>query len=276
MIKEETPNVYELSRAWFDFAFANPEKIKTNHPALFFFAIEHCNRLGWKPKFGLPTSMAMEAIGIKSYNTYIATLTDLVEWGFIKMVEKSKNQYSSNIIALSKNTNATTKALDKALTKHLTKQGVKQSESTSESIDSIDKQLYKDTIDTNLQEYNECAEDSIGEDSLDTSELTKKILSDFGFNEITNHDKLRLVASAIREIILEGRLDYFSQQYRDYMTYKTLAKEMKHNLPAFFGDPPGWDSANWSKKIQDHAPPGKEGKILSNIKKANAVVNPFE
>lgn len=147
MMKDEALNVYELSRAWFDFAFANPEKIKTNHPALFFFAIEHCNRLGWKPKFGLPTSMAMEAIGIKSYNTYIATLTDLVEWGFIKMIEKSKNQYSSNIVALSKNNNATDKALDKALTKHTTKQIVKQ----RESIDSIDKQYYNNTIDTSLQ-----------------------------------------------------------------------------------------------------------------------------
>ena len=129
-------NGYELSRAWFDFSFENPEKIKPSHGILYFFIIEHCNRLGWKEKFGLPTTMAKEAIGIRSYNTYINTLNDLVDWGFVKMVEKSKNQYSSNIVALSKFNKALDKALDKALIKH----GTKQHESTRQSIDSIDKQ----------------------------------------------------------------------------------------------------------------------------------------
>ncbi len=128
-------NSYELSRMFFDWCFINPEKITPNHCALYFFAIEHCNRLGWKKKFGLPTTMTKEAIGIKSYNTYKKTLTDLVNWGFIQMIEKSKNQYSSNIIALSKFDKALDKALDKAMTKHLTK----QSESTRQSNSSINK-----------------------------------------------------------------------------------------------------------------------------------------
>lgn len=125
-------NSYELSRKWFDWTFENPERINPNHTALYFFIIEHCNRLGWKEKFGLPTTMAKEAIGIRSYNTYINTLNDLVEFGFIKLIEKSKNQYSSNIVALSNFDKAPDKALDKALVKHVTKQG--------ESIDSINKQ----------------------------------------------------------------------------------------------------------------------------------------
>ena len=37
---------YELSRDWFDFCFENPDKVKPTHAALYFFAIEHCNRLG--------------------------------------------------------------------------------------------------------------------------------------------------------------------------------------------------------------------------------------
>jgi len=77
--------------------------------------------------------MAKDAIGISSYNTYIRTLNDLVEWGFIEMIERSKNQYSSNIIALSNFDKALDKALDKAIWKHRWKQG--------ESIDSIDKQV---------------------------------------------------------------------------------------------------------------------------------------
>jgi len=129
-------NSYELSRNWFDWCFDNPEKIKPVHTAIYFFSIEHCNRLGWMPKFGLPTEMVKSAIGIHSYNTYIDALNDLVEWGFIKMIQKSKNQYSSNIIALSNFDKATTKALDKAMIKHSTKQG--------ESIDSINKQINKE------------------------------------------------------------------------------------------------------------------------------------
>lgn len=132
---------YELSRQWFDFSFENPEKIKPVHTALYFFAIEHYNRLGGKEKFGLPTQMSMEAIGVKSYNTYINALKNLVEWGFISMVQKSRNQYSANIVALSKFNKALDKALDKALIKHSTKHTSEQSESTVQSIDSIDKPI---------------------------------------------------------------------------------------------------------------------------------------
>lgn len=132
-------NSYQLSRCFFDWSFENPEKIKPNHIALYFFAIEHCNRLGWKERFGFPTTMAMEAIGVKSYNTFIKTLNDLAEYGFIKILEKSKNQYSANIIALSNNNNALDNALDKALGKHGTKQSESTVQSIGESIDSIDK-----------------------------------------------------------------------------------------------------------------------------------------
>ena len=130
-------NSYELSRKFFDYCFDNPEKVKPNHVALYFFAIEHCNRLGWKEKFGLPTEMTKSAIGIHSYNTYTNTLKDLIDWGFIILVKKSVNQYSSNIIALSNFDKAHNNPLDKAIIKH----GIKQSESTGESIDSINKQL---------------------------------------------------------------------------------------------------------------------------------------
>jgi hypothetical protein len=139
-LEMQSMNSYELSRSFTDWAFENPEKIKPIHYAIYFFAIEHCNRLGWKTKFGLPSQMVMESIGVKNWKTYSIGLNDLVEWGFICMVEVSKNQYSSNIISLSatvKNTKADTKALDKALSKHSQKQGTKQGQSTV----SIDKQL---------------------------------------------------------------------------------------------------------------------------------------
>jgi hypothetical protein len=121
-------NSYELSRAFWNWAFDNPEKISPNHAAIYFFAIEHCNRLGWKKKFGFPSQMTMDAIGIRKHTTYIRYFNDLVDFGFFKLIEKSKNQYSSNIICL---TNALPKkgqAMDKAMSMHGAKHGQKQKE----------------------------------------------------------------------------------------------------------------------------------------------------
>jgi hypothetical protein len=133
-------NGYELSRNWFNWCFDNPEKIKPIHSAIFFFAVEHCNRLGGKYKFGFPSQMTMEAIGVRKYQTYGKALADLVDWGFITMIEKSKNQYSANIISINavpKNGKARGKALDKATIKH----GAKQGHGIGQGKDSIDKPL---------------------------------------------------------------------------------------------------------------------------------------
>jgi len=142
-------NGYELSRNFWNFAFDNPEKVRPYHIAIYFFSIEHCNRLGWKKKFGFPTSMVMEATGIKSYNSYKKYFDDIVDWGFFDVIEYSKNQYSSNIIALSLKEKALDKALDKALIKH----GTKQSESTC-SIDKQEtsKQINKEQAPPSLEE----------------------------------------------------------------------------------------------------------------------------
>ena len=70
----------------------------------------------------------MDAIGIKKHSTYIRYFNDLVEFGFFELIQKSKNQYSSNIICL---TNATPKkgeAMDKAMLNHRDKHGEKQKE----------------------------------------------------------------------------------------------------------------------------------------------------
>lgn len=124
---------YELSKDWFDWAFENPDLNSPTTTALYMWVIEKWNRMSQKPKFGFPASEAMEAIGVKSYNTYKKSLSQLVELGAIVMVQESKNQYTANIIAVSK----FNKAHTKALSKHL----LKQSESTSESSSSIDKPL---------------------------------------------------------------------------------------------------------------------------------------
>lgn len=121
---------YDLSRQWWDFAFANPEKVKPIHSALYFFAIDQCNRMGWAEKFGLPAYMAMGALGVSHHNTYSKAFDDLVEWGFFQLIQKSKNQHTANIIALSKIDTALYTALDKATLNHITEQAHEQGDST--------------------------------------------------------------------------------------------------------------------------------------------------
>ena len=107
---------YSLTRKWFDFAFEN-DKAKVQHTALFCWIIELNNRLGWKAEFGLPTNSTMEGLSIGNKNTYLSTLSDLQNWGFIKIIKPSKNQFQACIITIcrSKKDTALHTALDTAL-----------------------------------------------------------------------------------------------------------------------------------------------------------------
>lgn len=177
-------DIYKLYRDFWDYSFNNPEKIKPTHVAIYSFAIEHCNRLGWKPKFGFPTSMAMEATGIKSYSVFKKHFDDLVSYGFINLITASKNQYSSNVIALKENYKAHDKALDKALIKHTSKQVQSTDQSTDQSIDSINKQVY------NIQDYKE-QESGTGDESptLSVKKTIEERAKDFGLELVPYIDK---------------------------------------------------------------------------------------
>jgi hypothetical protein len=155
---------YKLSRQFFNWCFENPEKVSPNHSAIYFFAIEHCNRLGWKEKFGFPTQMVMDAIGIRKHQTYIKYFNDLVEWGFFKLVQKSANQYSANIISIQSAVPKNGKALDKAFINHAAKQRTKQTQSNGQSNgqsnSSIDKQETINQETTNHKPRNNDADES--------------------------------------------------------------------------------------------------------------------
>ena len=132
---------YDYTRAWFDFSFENPDLVTGNHAAVYLWNVELNNRLGWVEKFASPASQSMAAGGIKSYNTYKKVFRDLVEWGFIRVVTESKNQYTANIIALSN----FDKALDKALDKAITTQVHSTVQSTSSIIKPTNQQTNKPT-----------------------------------------------------------------------------------------------------------------------------------
>lgn len=226
-------NGYDLSRKWFDFCFENPEKITPNHTALYFFCIEHCNRLGWKCKFGLPTTMAKEAIGIRSYNTYIKTLTDLISFGFIIMVEKSKNQYSSNIIALSNFNKALDKALDKALIKHTTK----QSESTCESIDSIYKQ---ETINNEQETINDFG---FNNENI-KNEFCNNLLDLFNIPEDYRKLNLQKLHNFYSKLTKENNIQLFLDTTEKFKKYWSKNSNLTYTLDNYISGK--WSSQDWS------------------------------
>lgn len=92
---------YDYSRMWWEYVEDNPDKVHAGMYPLYFWCLELNNRLGWKPKFGLPRDTAMENCRL-SKNSYYKAFDSLVEIGAIEVVQKGKNQSKSTIIALPK------------------------------------------------------------------------------------------------------------------------------------------------------------------------------
>jgi hypothetical protein len=208
-------DIFQLYRDFWDYTFNNPDKIKPNDIAIYSFAIEHCNRLGWKKKFGFPTTMAMEATGIKSYSVYKKHFDNLIDCGFFEIIEFSKNQYSSNIIALKENYKANDKAQYKALDKALIKHGTKQSESTVQSIDSITKQMNNRTNEQLNNEIKEIKEKEV----FDLEIENKKPISKKSNVEVLSkyHDELETVLQIFNDVLKT-----------DYRSYKSFSANYEY------------------------------------------------
>lgn len=238
---------YELTRAWFDYAFENQDKLCPSHTAMFLWFVELNNRMGWANNFSSPASQTMAAIGLKSYNSYKRIFDELAKIGFIKVISESKNQWTSCVIALSNNDKAKYKALDKALTK----QTPKQSESTGESIDSIIKPLNQETF----KPINKEVKENFPPIEIDFV-LTKKVMDWFGFSEVANFDKFRQVVDFQKCLSTQNKIEYFEDQFGAYSEYKTLDPKFKHNFKNFLGDQKelfengAWNSENWILRLK--------------------------
>lgn len=116
---------YEYHKQWFSWAYEHQIKLRPIHTALFLWIVETANQRGWVEYFRLPTDITMQTIGVRNYKTYIDAFEALEEYGFIKVGERSKNQYTANIIALVKNPKANHKALSNALSNASQKQELK-------------------------------------------------------------------------------------------------------------------------------------------------------
>lgn len=120
-------NGYSLSRAWFDFAWENPDLVNANHTALFMWFIEKWNRCGQPIKFSVTTSESMTAVGIKSRHTYSKVFKELADMNFIDVIKKSANQHQCSVISLVQKTTkqrpSKLQALDQALIQATSNQG---------------------------------------------------------------------------------------------------------------------------------------------------------
>jgi len=133
-MSKDNYTIFDYTRSWWEFAFDHGD-VKPLHHAIYFYSLQLNNMLGWKKEFGFPTSQAMEATGIRSYNTYIRAFRDLVDWGVIDLIEKSENQWKANVIALSKIDKSLYKSLDKSVLNHMSN----QERNTVQNSDSINK-----------------------------------------------------------------------------------------------------------------------------------------
>jgi hypothetical protein len=230
-------DTFTLSRNFTNWAFENPEKIHPNHYAIYFFAIEHCNRLGGKEKFGFPSQMTMEAIGIRKHQTYIKYFNDLIEFKFFKLIEKSRNQYSANIISLVYAMPKKGKALDKANIKHK----AKQTESEGQSSGNIDKQINNEQV-NNLKEdivslkINELSSDKLKEllfEYVDVRKSMNKPLTSGGITLILKFLKKTFKDYNSNELVNEIVITAIDQKWQSmYLTEAMKINYSSKKLPS--------------------------------------------
>jgi hypothetical protein len=245
---------YELSRRWFDFAFEKKEA-KVYHTALFMWCIELNNRLGWKEEFGLPTQDTMEGLGIGNRNTFRAALKDLDKWGFIKIVQESKNQFQAcyiSILSPKKCPVKSEQALDKALNRH--RSG--QSSGTASSSELIDKPINNETNKQGeMEEIEHVATykqlDKMFAQGLDIemSDMLKKALDDFLEYKFQRREEIKSVM--VVEKILA---DMFSRSEKEedwiWMFGFTISKNAKNVICDLSQKPTGGTKKTIQSKLK--------------------------
>ena len=78
-------NGYSLTEKWFSFMAENGKKVDCKHTAVYLYIVELFNKRKWVESIGLPTDFTMSSLNIGSYKTYKKILTDLVDFGFLKI-----------------------------------------------------------------------------------------------------------------------------------------------------------------------------------------------
>ncbi len=220
-------NGYELTKSWFNFSYETKEA-KPIHTAIYLYIVEHCNKLGWKKEFGLPTDLVMEVLSIRSHKTYSKTLNELVEFGFLNMIEKSKNQWTANVISLSNFKKSESKSLDNAIT---------------EAPEELDKPEEKTVPVIQMTPSTTFFES--------TKDFRKKVGSFFSQN--TEVLEMRMF-SYFRSLDNKGEFDAFKLQTEAYMKYKVKSSEKVHGWNSY-SQGGEWKEVNWIDKLSKNSTP---------------------
>lgn len=88
--------IYDMMESWAAFAFSTPEA-KPQHHALYYALIHQCKVRRGMRRFPLAYQHGMQISSIGSKSTYLNTLYELQEWGFITY-EPGANAYKSPIV----------------------------------------------------------------------------------------------------------------------------------------------------------------------------------
>ncbi len=183
----------ELIKDWFEWCRENRDKNTPTLTALYSWILYKSSDLGCLEKFGLPSSEAMHHIGISSYNTYIKHLQLLNNEDFIKIVTRSKNQYSSNVIALSN--------FDKASTKQVQSTSIADTKQVQSTVVSSDK----------ASEYN----------SSSSNSNNNILYRSFDHLQLTNDDFNKLIKEGFTKDEIDDILDSI-EAYPKNKAYKSL------------------------------------------------------
>ncbi len=262
---DSKPNGYALSRAWFDFALDNPDKVSGNHTALYLWIVEINNRTGWKDRFGLTVREAMDGMSCKSRTTYFKCFQNLIEWKFIEIVVPAKNQYQCNIIAIPN----FVQAQDDQVNRHRTNTDTDSSKSSGTDTGTILKPLNLENQQTlNLKPTNQ-NEDFINE-----------LVSDFEFTEMRFNIQAKKIMEFVNVLSSTNTLDHFKIQYKNYREFKKLSGEKSHNFYSFIGtidekyQDGAWNTDNWEAKLKTEKLK-TNGKInqSNNGRRSNLVIN---
>ena len=227
-------NGYKLTRNWFDYKFENPSKVRAIHTDFYIYLVDQWNRLGKKDEFGLPTSYTMECLGIGSYNTYKKTLSDLVNFGFVKIVKDSKNQHISKIIALSKYDEAIDEAIDKPTDKPLDEATIKAIDKPTDTIIKQYNNLTIEQINKILYIFNSFSSDEI-DDKIKFLENndSKIVYRSFKHLSISVAEFNKLIANGYSETEIDDILDSIENNKNNgkytslYLTANTWLKRNK-------------------------------------------------
>lgn len=252
-------NGFEQIKGFYSWTFENQGiGVKPQHISLYLFLVNQNNRNNWVEWFKVPFDLGMAGSCISSKKTYYKCLADLQEWNLI-YYQPGVNNWKAPLIKLEvlKDT-STVPQSEPQLAPQVLPQHIQQLvlQATPQPIHNIklltsNLQLVTYNIEKIILDYTPV----IKTEGIDIPKAARIILKEFGYNEITNFDKLSLISTALTHIVNSGRHEYFEKQYKDYLKFKYKSRQTKQGLDTFFGtktnyENPGWDNQTWADALK--------------------------